>query len=77
MRKIIILSVLAASLNALILYTPKTKEQKEGYEYGQTMRILGMGKWECNKRFKNSAQKLEWCEYGWVDKSEEIDARLD
>ena len=76
MKKIIFLCVLIVSLNALMLYEPKTKEQKEGYRYGQTMRMLGMGKWECDKKFKNiDSEKLEWCEYGWVDKSEEIDAR--
>lgn len=74
MKKIIILCVLAASLNAFIAYEPKTKEQKDGYRYGQTMRMLGMGKWECERKFK-TGERLEWCEYGWVDKSEEIDAR--
>ena len=67
----------SSGVNAVIYYEPKTKEQKEGYKYGQTMRMLGFEKWECNK-FKNIDEvKFEWCEYGWVDKSEEIDVRAD
>ena len=76
MKKIIALCLLVGSMYAFMEHQPKTKEQKEGYRYGQTMRILGMGKWECDRKFKNiDNEKLEWCEYGWVDKSEEIDAR--
>ena len=52
MRKLAILCLVVAALNAVIYYEPKTKEQKEGYKYGQTMRMLGFEKWECNK-FKN------------------------
>ncbi|MCR8679262.1 MULTISPECIES: hypothetical protein [Campylobacter] len=75
MRKIAILCLISVALNAIIFHKPKTKEQKEGYRYGKTMRMLGMEKWECNK-FKNIDDiKFEWCEYGWIDKSEEIDAR--
>lgn len=67
----------SSGVNAAVYYESKIKEQKDGYKYGQTMRMLGFEKWECNK-FKNINEvKFEWCEYGWVDKSEEIDARAD
>ena len=37
MRKLAILCLVVAALNAVIYYEPKTKEQKEGYKYGQTI----------------------------------------
>ena len=59
MRKLSILCLVVAALNAVIYYEPKIKEQKDGYKYGQTMRMLGFEKWECNK-FKNIDVNVEF-----------------
>ena len=41
MRKLAILCLVVAALNAVIYYEPKIKEQKDGYKYGQTINLSG------------------------------------
>ena len=41
MRKLAILCLVVAALNAVIYYDPKIKEQKGGYKYGQTINLSG------------------------------------
>lgn len=41
MRKLSILCLVVAALNAVIYYEPNTKEQKEGYKYDQTINLSG------------------------------------
>lgn len=39
MRKLSILCLVVAALNAAVYYEPKIKEQKDGYKYGQTINL--------------------------------------
>lgn len=41
MRKLSILCLVVAALNAAVYYEPKIKEQKDGYKYGQTINLSG------------------------------------